>query len=73
MGDGSSLAAASAATTDIPPGAVYSGYPARPHTAFNRAQGYMYRLRDLFKRVKEVERAVDDLRATSGEDKEGSA
>ena len=73
MGDGSSLAAASAATSDIPPGAVYSGYPARPHTAFNRAQGYMYRLRDLFKRVKELERVVDDLQEASGDDKAGSA
>lgn len=68
VGDGASLAAASAATTDIPPGEVFSGFPARPNAAFNRAQGYMYRLRDLFKRVKELERVVDDLQEASGED-----
>jgi UDP-3-O-[3-hydroxymyristoyl] glucosamine N-acyltransferase len=32
---------------EVPPDSVVSGYPARPHRAFLRAQAALYRLADL--------------------------
>lgn len=73
IGDGAQVTATAAVISDVPPGEVVSGFPARPHAAFKRAHGYTYRLRDLFKRVKELEKTLGDLRETEGDDGEGSA
>ncbi|MCK5651058.1 MAG: UDP-3-O-(3-hydroxymyristoyl)glucosamine N-acyltransferase, partial [Gemmatimonadetes bacterium] len=70
---GAQVTATAAVISDVPPGEVVSGFPARPHAAFKRAHGYTYRLRDLFKRVKELEKTLGDLRETEGDDGEGSA
>jgi UDP-3-O-[3-hydroxymyristoyl] glucosamine N-acyltransferase len=56
IGDGATLAAKSAPFGDVPPGEVYTGFPARPHKEFLRAQSALYKLHDLFKRVRALER-----------------
>jgi UDP-3-O-[3-hydroxymyristoyl] glucosamine N-acyltransferase len=43
---------------DVPAGESYSGYPARPHREALRAQGALFRLPELMKRVKALERAI---------------
>jgi UDP-3-O-[3-hydroxymyristoyl] glucosamine N-acyltransferase len=59
IGDGATLAAKSAPFGDVPPGEVYTGFPARPHKEFLRAQSALYKLHDLFKRVRALEQRGD--------------
>ena len=56
IGDGATIAAKSAPIGDVPAGAVYTGFPARPHKDFLRAQGALYKLHDLFRRVRLLEK-----------------
>jgi UDP-3-O-[3-hydroxymyristoyl] glucosamine N-acyltransferase len=43
---------------DVPAGATVSGYPARPHREALRAQAGLFRLPQLMKRLRALERAV---------------
>jgi UDP-3-O-[3-hydroxymyristoyl] glucosamine N-acyltransferase len=43
---------------DVPAGATVSGYPARPHKESLRAQAGLFRLPELMKRLRALERAV---------------
>jgi UDP-3-O-[3-hydroxymyristoyl] glucosamine N-acyltransferase len=56
IGDGATIAAKSAPFGDVPAGEVYTGFPARPHKEFLRAQSALYKLQDLIKRVRALER-----------------
>lgn len=56
IGDGATVGAKSAPIGDVPAGAVYTGFPARPHKEFLRAQGALYKLHELFKRVRALEK-----------------
>lgn len=56
IGDGATIGAKSAPIGDVPAGAVYTGFPARPHKEFLRAQGALYKLHGLFKRVRALEK-----------------
>lgn len=58
IGAGARIGGQAGVTADIPSGATYSGYPARPHREAMRAQGAMFRLPELLKRVKELEEAL---------------
>jgi UDP-3-O-[3-hydroxymyristoyl] glucosamine N-acyltransferase len=58
IGDGATIAAQAGVFGDVPAGATYSGYPARPHRESLRAQAGLARLPDLVKRVSELERAL---------------
>jgi UDP-3-O-[3-hydroxymyristoyl] glucosamine N-acyltransferase len=58
IGDGATVAAQAGAFGDVPPGEVYSGYPARPHRESLRALASAARLPQLIKRVEELERAL---------------
>lgn len=49
LGDRVRVAASSTVIGDVPDGATYSGYPARPHREFLRAQGALHRLAPLAK------------------------
>jgi UDP-3-O-[3-hydroxymyristoyl] glucosamine N-acyltransferase len=55
IGDRARIAAKSAIFGDVPPGASFSGHPARPHRQFLRAQATMYRLAPI---VDELEALV---------------
>jgi UDP-3-O-[3-hydroxymyristoyl] glucosamine N-acyltransferase len=57
IGDRARIAAKSAIFGDVPPGASFSGHPARPHRQFLRAQAAMYRLAPI---VDELERLVPE-------------
>jgi UDP-3-O-[3-hydroxymyristoyl] glucosamine N-acyltransferase len=54
IGDGARIAAKSAIFGDVPPGASFSGHPARPHRQFLRAQAAMYRLTPIVDELEEL-------------------
>ncbi len=56
IGDGATIAAKSAPFGDVPAGEVYTGFPARPHREFLRAQGALLKLHELLKRVRTLEK-----------------
>jgi UDP-3-O-[3-hydroxymyristoyl] glucosamine N-acyltransferase len=58
VGEGATVAARGGVFGDVPPGAVYSGYPARPHKEALRAQAALFRLPQLMKRIRALETAL---------------
>jgi UDP-3-O-[3-hydroxymyristoyl] glucosamine N-acyltransferase len=60
IGDGATVAAQSGVFGDIPAGETWSGYPARPHTEALRAQASLFRMPKLLKRIRELERALEE-------------
>jgi UDP-3-O-[3-hydroxymyristoyl] glucosamine N-acyltransferase len=54
IGDRARIAAKSAIFGDVPPGASFSGHPARPHRQFLRAQAAMYRLTPIVDELEEL-------------------
>jgi UDP-3-O-[3-hydroxymyristoyl] glucosamine N-acyltransferase len=52
IGDGATVAAQAGVFGDVPAGAVYSGYPARPHRQALRAQAALFRLPELLRRLR---------------------
>jgi len=56
IGDGATIAAQAGVFGNVPAGAVYSGYPARPHRVALRAQAALFRLPELLKRLRLSER-----------------
>jgi UDP-3-O-[3-hydroxymyristoyl] glucosamine N-acyltransferase len=58
IGDGATIAAQAGVFGDVPPGAVYSGYPARPHREALRAQAALFRLPTILGRIRALERAL---------------
>lgn len=58
IGDGATVAAQAGVFGDIPAGAVYSGYPARPHKESLRAQAAVARLPKLMRRIQALEQAL---------------
>jgi len=59
IGDGARIAAQAGVIGDVPPGATYSGYPARPHGKAMRANAAFFRLPELLRRVRALERALE--------------
>lgn len=55
IGAGARVGGQAGVIGDVPDGATYSGYPARPHREAMRAQGLIFRLADLFRRVRALE------------------
>lgn len=66
IGDGARVAAQAGVIGDVPAGATYSGYPARPHREAMRASAETFRLRELRSRVRELEDVVRDLEGRGG-------
>ena len=62
IGDGAIVAAKSAPIGDVPAGATYTGFPARPHKEFLRAQSGLYKLHELFKRVRALEKNAESTK-----------
>ena len=58
IGDGATVAAQAGVFGDVPAGMTVSGYPARPHKESLRAQAGVFRLPELMKRLRALERAV---------------
>jgi UDP-3-O-[3-hydroxymyristoyl] glucosamine N-acyltransferase len=58
IGAGARVGAQAGVTADIPAGATYSGYPARPHREAMRAQAALFKLPDLMRRIRELEKVV---------------
>ncbi|MBV9879689.1 MAG: UDP-3-O-(3-hydroxymyristoyl)glucosamine N-acyltransferase [Gemmatirosa sp.] len=63
IGKGARVAAQAGVFADVPAGATYSGYPARPHKESLRASAATFRVADLLKRIERMlersERAED--------------
>lgn len=60
IGDGARVAARAGVIGDVPAGETYSGYPARPHREALRAQGLLFRLPELVRRLRALERSLRD-------------
>jgi UDP-3-O-[3-hydroxymyristoyl] glucosamine N-acyltransferase len=58
IGAGARIGGQAGVTADVPAGQTYSGYPARPHREAMRAQAAVFKLPDLLKRIREIERAL---------------
>ncbi|MFN3413277.1 MAG: UDP-3-O-(3-hydroxymyristoyl)glucosamine N-acyltransferase, partial [Thermoanaerobaculum sp.] len=63
VGDGAIITAKAGAMEDIPPQAMVSGMPARPHREWLAAQARLYRLEKLLQRLAELEARLARLEA----------
>lgn len=66
VGDGTILTAQSGVPSDVPSGAIYSGYPAMPNDAWHKSVAVFNRLPDLQKAVRELRMEAERARAGSG-------
>ena len=69
IGDGAQIAGQAGVFGDVPAGAVYSGYPARPHKEALKAQASLFRLPGMLKKLRALERR---LGGTEGDDVDGA-
>ncbi len=60
IGPGARIAAQAGVIGNVPPGAEYSGYPARPHAHAMRASAALLKLPDALKRLEALERRLGD-------------
>lgn len=60
IGEGASIAAGSGVMSNIPDGETWSGRPARPHRAWLRASSVFYKLPEILRRLKSLERAAEN-------------
>ncbi|HEX8431841.1 MAG TPA: UDP-3-O-(3-hydroxymyristoyl)glucosamine N-acyltransferase [Longimicrobium sp.] len=58
IGAGARVGAQAGVTAGVAPGVTVSGYPARPHREAMRAQASLFKLPELARRLRELERAV---------------
>jgi len=74
IGKGAIIGAQAGVIGDVPPGAFYSGYPARPHSVQMRAEAAKMRLPQLLREVRELRARVEALerRLLSRGEEEGS-
>lgn len=56
VGDGAVIGGQAGVFSDVPAGATYSGYPARPHKESMRAQAGLFKLPEILKRLRALER-----------------
>jgi len=56
VGDGAVIGAQAGVISDVPAGATYSGYPARPHKEAMRALGALFQLPEILKRIRKLEK-----------------
>lgn len=60
IGEGASIAAGSGVMSNIPDGETWSGRPARPHRDWLRASSVFYKLPEILRRLKSLERAAEN-------------
>ncbi len=68
IGDGAQIGAQAGMHRNVPPGSVYSGYPAMEAGLWRRVTVSMARLPDIFRRLRRIERALGI--AGDGEERE---
>lgn len=61
IGDGAVLTAQSGVPTDVPSGAIYSGYPAMPNLDWRKSVAVFNRLPELQRELRELRAAVERL------------
>jgi len=66
IGDGAQLAGQAGVTGDVPAGAVYMGFPARPRAEFLKGVAAQGRIRDLIRRVRDLESRMEELLSQAG-------
>jgi len=66
IADGAVLTAQSGVPSDVPAGAIYSGYPAMESLAWRKSVAVFNRLPELQKELRELREEVARLRATTG-------
>lgn len=71
LGDGAVVGAQGGVTKSIPENTTVSGYPAREHSKARRLWAHTAQLPELFKRVRELEKEIENLR--KGEPVDSSA
>jgi UDP-3-O-[3-hydroxymyristoyl] glucosamine N-acyltransferase len=62
IGNGATLTAQSGVPTDVPPGAIYSGYPAMANLAWRKSVAVFNRLPELQRELRELREEVARLR-----------
>jgi UDP-3-O-[3-hydroxymyristoyl] glucosamine N-acyltransferase len=67
IGDGAILTAQSGVPTDVPPGAIYSGYPAMANLAWRKSVTVFNRLPELQRELRELRAEVETLRGRKPE------
>jgi UDP-3-O-[3-hydroxymyristoyl] glucosamine N-acyltransferase len=60
IGDGAKIGGQAGVISSVPANAAYSGFPARPHREFLRAQAALYRLAGHVDALEELVRRADD-------------
>ncbi|MFP3947273.1 MAG: UDP-3-O-(3-hydroxymyristoyl)glucosamine N-acyltransferase [Longimicrobiales bacterium] len=60
IGDGARIGAQAGVIGDIEPGETVSGYPARSHREYLRAMAMVFKLPDLMRRVRDLERREEE-------------
>jgi UDP-3-O-[3-hydroxymyristoyl] glucosamine N-acyltransferase len=77
IGAGARIGAQAGVIGDVPAGAVYSGYPARPHREALRASAALFRLPRLVQKLQALERALNSRangpRASEDDDRKRGA
>jgi len=63
VGDGAIITARSGVPGDVPPGAIYSGYPAIENGLWLKISASLNLLPDMVKRVRELEAEIKELKA----------
>src|SRR6266478_2970162 len=62
VGDGAVITSRSGIPGDVPPGAIYSGYPAVENKLWLKISAALSRLPDMVKRVRELEAEIKELK-----------
>jgi UDP-3-O-[3-hydroxymyristoyl] glucosamine N-acyltransferase len=68
VGDGATLTAQSGVPTDVPAGAIYSGYPAMANLAWRKSVAVFNRLPELQRELRELREEVKRLRGGEAEE-----
>jgi UDP-3-O-[3-hydroxymyristoyl] glucosamine N-acyltransferase len=72
IGDGAILTAQSGVPADVPPGAIYSGYPAMQNLAWRKSVAIFNRLPEIQRELRELRKEVARLSETSSTAREVS-
>jgi UDP-3-O-[3-hydroxymyristoyl] glucosamine N-acyltransferase len=67
IGDGATLTAQSGVPTDVPEGAIYSGYPAMDNLAWRKSVAVFNRLPELQRELRELRAELETLRGRKSE------